>query len=119
MSLPKGSKIELQASYDNSSQNPRNPNNPPQTVHWGENTSDEMCIAFIQVETRDPEDRWTVLMALANQLDLRRYRKERNGSFLATEGMIFYIGGMCALHSIVRSFNAGIRISLHLPVDPR
>ncbi len=81
MSLPKGSKIELQATYDNSSQNPKNPNSPPQTVHWGENTTDEMCLAFIQVETRNPADRFTVLMSLANQLDLVRYRKEPSGSF--------------------------------------
>jgi hypothetical protein len=78
MSLPAGSKIALQATYDNSSKNPKNPNRPPQTVHWGENTTDEMCIAFIQVETRNPADRFTVLMSLADQLDLMRYRKEQS-----------------------------------------
>ncbi len=57
------------------------------TVHrslyiGGENATDEMCIAFIQVETRNPADRLTVLMSLANQLDLMRYRKEQSGASL-------------------------------------
>ena len=25
----------------------RNPNNPPKPVSWGEQTTDEMCIAFV------------------------------------------------------------------------
>lgn len=45
--LPPGSKIDLEARYDNSSDNPLNPNNPPRLVTWGEQTTDEMCIAFI------------------------------------------------------------------------
>lgn len=45
--LPRGSRVELEARYDNSSDNPLNPNNPPRTVTWGEQTTDEMCIAFL------------------------------------------------------------------------
>jgi hypothetical protein len=37
----------LEATYDNSSNNARNPNAPPKAVSWGEETTDEMCIAFI------------------------------------------------------------------------
>ena len=37
-----GAKIHAFASYDNTSENPQNPNNPPQTVVWGERTQDEM-----------------------------------------------------------------------------
>jgi mono/diheme cytochrome c family protein len=77
MILPKGTKIELRATYDNSPDNPKNPNSPPKVVHWGENTTDEMCFAFIQVETRNPGDRFTILLSLAQQLDLRRFRKEQ------------------------------------------
>ena len=33
---------------------PRNPSNPPVEVHWGEQTTDEMCIGFLQL-TRDDE----------------------------------------------------------------
>jgi hypothetical protein len=47
MSLPGGSKIKLTAIYDNSTSNPLNPNTPPKTVTWGEQTTDEMCLAFV------------------------------------------------------------------------
>ena len=38
----KGWKIVAKATYDNTSGNPFNPNNPPQFVTWGEGTEDEM-----------------------------------------------------------------------------
>jgi hypothetical protein len=52
--LPKDTKLELVAYYDNSARNPRNPNQPPKRITWGEQTTDEMCIAFFNV-TRDAE----------------------------------------------------------------
>lgn len=42
--LPKGTKVHIVAVYDNSAGNPRNPNNPPKTVRWGEQTTDEMFL---------------------------------------------------------------------------
>lgn len=44
---PKGTTLRMRAVYDNSSSNPNNPSNPPREVRWGEQTTDEMCIAFI------------------------------------------------------------------------
>ena len=46
--LPKGTHISLVAVYDNSERNPRQPTHPPAPVHWGEQTTDEMCIGFLQ-----------------------------------------------------------------------
>lgn len=40
--LPKNSEIFAFATYDNTSDNPFNPNNPPISVSWGESTNDEM-----------------------------------------------------------------------------
>ncbi|MCI0336089.1 MAG: hypothetical protein L0226_00790 [Acidobacteria bacterium] len=45
--LSSGARLKLTTIYDNSTDNPRNPNNPPKTVRWGEETTDEMSIAFI------------------------------------------------------------------------
>jgi copper type II ascorbate-dependent monooxygenase-like protein len=42
-----GTKLSLEAFYDNSTDNVRNPNSPPKPVSWGEATTDEMCIAFL------------------------------------------------------------------------
>jgi hypothetical protein len=47
--VPAGTTLQLSAWYDNSSNNPRNPNSPPKPVSWGEATTDEMCLAFIGV----------------------------------------------------------------------
>jgi thiol-disulfide isomerase/thioredoxin len=44
LKLPKGSKVSVEAVYDNSAGNPKNPNSPPKAVHWGEETTDEMMI---------------------------------------------------------------------------
>jgi len=39
--------FKMTATFDNSENNPRNPNYPPKPVSWGESTTDEMAIAFI------------------------------------------------------------------------
>jgi hypothetical protein len=49
VALPKGSRIDMVAHFDNSADNPSNPNSPPRDVHWGEQTTDEMCIGFLQL----------------------------------------------------------------------
>ena len=53
--LPRGTRISLEAFYDNSADNPKNPSRPPRFVRWGEESSDEMCIAFLYM-TRDNEN---------------------------------------------------------------
>lgn len=42
LKIPAGSVLHAFAGYDNTTNNPTNPNNPPQTVTWGEGTADEM-----------------------------------------------------------------------------
>ena len=54
--LPKGTKIDVLFLYDNSVDNPRNPNNPPKTVMWGEQTSEEMASIIIQMIPVRKED---------------------------------------------------------------
>jgi uncharacterized protein (TIGR03437 family) len=41
-----GSKVQFTKYFDNSANNPRNPNSPPVPVGWGEQTTDEMAVAF-------------------------------------------------------------------------
>lgn len=47
--LPKGTRVELTAIYDNSDANPKNPSHPPKAVRFGEKTEDEMCLCGLQV----------------------------------------------------------------------
>lgn len=44
--LPRGTRIDVIATYDNSSDNPDNPHKPPRKVIWGEGTDEEMCSVF-------------------------------------------------------------------------
>lgn len=59
--VPKGSKIHVSAIYDNSTENPNQPANPPRAVTWGEETTDEM---FLMIAS----------YTLANQADAHRMR---------------------------------------------
>jgi hypothetical protein len=54
--LPAGTRIELEYSYDNSTGNPQNPSTPPKMVRWGEQTTDEMAIAFLGILLPTPAD---------------------------------------------------------------
>jgi peroxiredoxin/mono/diheme cytochrome c family protein len=44
--LPAGTRIDCTAHFDNSADNPNNPN-PGKTVYWGEQTWDELMIGFV------------------------------------------------------------------------
>ena len=48
IALPKGTRVEMVAHFDNSSSNPVNPSKPPREIRWGEQTTDEMCIGFLR-----------------------------------------------------------------------
>jgi tetratricopeptide (TPR) repeat protein/mono/diheme cytochrome c family protein len=54
--LPKGTTLRMRYTYDNSAANRRNPQLPPQRVHWGQNSSDEMGDLWIQVVPRSRSD---------------------------------------------------------------
>ena len=47
--LPAGSRLMATATYDNTAQNPRNPNSPPRQVQWGESTTAEMLLSYLDV----------------------------------------------------------------------
>jgi Tfp pilus assembly protein PilF/mono/diheme cytochrome c family protein len=47
--LPKGTTVNLRYTYDNSDQNPLNPNHPPTRVQGGNRSRDEMCHLWLQV----------------------------------------------------------------------
>ena len=55
--LPKGTRIEMEYTYDNSANNLRNPNHPPKRVVYGPYSWDEMGDLWLQVLTLSKEDR--------------------------------------------------------------
>jgi hypothetical protein len=62
--LPKGSELNMVWTYDNSASNPRQPSNPPKRVRFGEQTEDEMAMAFLQVAPLSQGDALKLYMAL-------------------------------------------------------
>ena len=47
LTIPAGTEIELAAWYDNSSENPANPD-PKKNVRWGPQTTDEMMLGYVE-----------------------------------------------------------------------
>ena len=54
--LPRGTRLECEAFYDNSEKNPQNPNQPPREVRWGEATTEEMLLCPVYVVANRTED---------------------------------------------------------------
>jgi hypothetical protein len=55
--LPAGTRLRAIAWYDNSKNNPHNPD-PEKTVMWGDQTSDEMMVGFFDVAIPAGMDKW-------------------------------------------------------------
>jgi len=57
VTFPKGTRLVMHYTYDNSTNNVRNPNRPPKTVRHGLQTTDEMAGMVLQAVARNSEDR--------------------------------------------------------------
>lgn len=73
--LPRGTKIEMRITFDNSDSNPRNPNHPAQRVRAGPRTTDEMGHVWLQVlpKAEGREDPRIPLQEAAMQRRLEKY----------------------------------------------
>jgi Flp pilus assembly protein TadD len=49
IALPKGTRLDMRITYDNSAANPRNPNHPPKRVRGGNRSEDEMGHVWLQL----------------------------------------------------------------------
>jgi hypothetical protein len=54
--LPAGTVIRSEVTYDNTANNPYNPNTPPQNISAGEATDEEMCLTFFAYSGYQPGD---------------------------------------------------------------
>lgn len=64
--LPSGTKLDVECRYDNTSDNPLNPSDPPQRVFFGNGSTDEMCFGIFQLIVDNPNDRRLLQTALAS-----------------------------------------------------
>ena len=63
VALPKGTRIDVTITYDNSADNPRNPHDPPQRVTWGVQSTEEMGVVRFEVMADRVEDEATLQQA--------------------------------------------------------
>ncbi|MCF6314568.1 MAG: hypothetical protein L3J39_19120 [Verrucomicrobiales bacterium] len=65
--LPKGTRIDVTIIYDNSAHNINNPNSPPQRIHWGEASDDEMGSIIFQCVASDKKQENTLARGLQRE----------------------------------------------------
>src|SRR5207248_2901105 len=66
--LPKGTRIDVAITYDNSSQNPNNPNSPPKRVTFGQQSTDEMGSMSIEIVPARERDLPEYTMAMQEHM---------------------------------------------------
>jgi Flp pilus assembly protein TadD len=77
MFLPKGTVLSMRYTYDNSAENPRNPNTPPKRVRGGQKSTDEMADLWMEVLPNRREDLATLEIAMMRHR-LTKYPQDVN-----------------------------------------
>jgi hypothetical protein len=91
ITLPKGTRIDVRLTYDNSAKNPRNPSKPPKRVTWGEQSFDEMGTVSLGVQAVRQEDEAVLQQFLGERVKaaighamrdgtLKRYQEGQQGN---------------------------------------
>ena len=79
--LPKGSVVSMRFHYDNSDENPRNPNHPAKRVRGGNQATDEMSHLWLQVLPRGAKDRRVELQEAIMRHRLDKYPGDFSAHF--------------------------------------
>jgi tetratricopeptide (TPR) repeat protein len=108
--LSKGTTISLRYTYDNSDDNPLNPNHPPARVMGGNRSSDEMCHLWLQVlpvnfDPAQGDPRMTLQEALA------RHNVEKNpGDFEAHYNLAAMLQSKNDLDGAIAEYAAAVKL---------
>lgn len=81
--LPKGTQVAMRITYDNSAENPRNPNDPPKRVMTGNRSEDEMGHVWLQVLPRANRTSGNDVRLPLQEAVMRRRLEKYPGDFLA------------------------------------
>lgn len=108
--LPKGTTVSLRYVYDNSEQNPLNPNHPPARVRGGNRSSDEMCHLWLQVlpvnfDAAEGDPRMALQEALA------RHNVEKNpGDFEAHYNLAAMLQAKDKIEDAIHEYEVAVRL---------
>ncbi len=79
--LPKGTVVSMRYHYDNSAENPRNPNHPPQRMVFGNNAKNEMGHLWLQVLPVAEGDHRAVLQESLMRQRLEKYPNDFSANY--------------------------------------
>jgi tetratricopeptide (TPR) repeat protein len=112
ITLPKGTRVSMHYVYDNSAANPRNPQQPPQRVYWGQRSFDEMGDLWFQFVARNDADRLRLTREIERKMtaeDIIGYetmlRSNPNDAELHDDVALLYLS-LGAAQDAVRHFRA-------------
>lgn len=106
--LPQGSQIHALAGYDNTTNNPLNPNSPPRLITWGEGTADEMYYLPIYYVPYQAGDEELVLDDLLNDTE--------NPVFHFTQDKLYPVAPNPAVGSVKVGYTLGQSANIRLDV---
>ena len=78
--LPKGTRIDVAITYDNTAENPRNPISPPRRAVFGEQSFDEMGAVTFEFEVLNPADKQAFQDALGLRMKQTIQVAGKNGT---------------------------------------
>lgn len=111
--LPKGTKVTMRYSYDNSASNPFNPNRPPKLVEGGNRAVDEMAHLWLQVLPH-PERPLTEDPRMILQEALSRHEVEKDPTnFEAQYNLAAMLAARNKLPEAAQHYAAAERIRPH------
>ncbi|HMJ60620.1 MAG TPA: tetratricopeptide repeat protein [Bryobacteraceae bacterium] len=104
IALPKGSKVAMRVTYDNSATNLRNPSHPPKLVRTGNRSEDEMGHVWLQVLPKKSDDRLALQEAI-----MRRRLEKYPGDFLAQYNLGALLQSKGQLAPAVAAYRGALR----------
>ncbi len=97
--LPKGTRLSMEYTYDNSAENVRNPQLPPARVFWGQRSKDEMGDLWFQLLATNDRDRQVMSEQITTKMtteDIAGYetmlRVDPNDAELHDDVALLYMG---------------------------
>jgi len=102
--LPAGTELRMQWRYDNSSQSPRNPHDPPVRVGTGDQSTDEMGHVWLQVVPARRDD-----LVVLQEAQMRRRLAKYPGDFSASANLASVLQLRGRLDEAVEAYRQAIR----------
>jgi tetratricopeptide (TPR) repeat protein len=110
VSLPKGTTISMRYIYDNSSENPTNPNHPPRRVVAGNRSSDEMAHLWLQVLPHAPHEEALDPRKLLQEAMARHNIDKNPADFEAHYNLAAMLQARGAQAEAIQNFELAVRL---------